>query len=85
MAEVQTDLMTKRARRKSPVAASCHYFNPLFKYTQLKPQPGGWEQLIHWKGWGTVLAADFFFFQINARFLPHFAVGPLDDTIFFSH
>lgn len=34
-------------------------------------------------GWGTEFPEDFFFFQINAHFLPHFAIGPLSDTKFY--
>lgn len=46
MAEVQADLMSKKAWRKPPGAASGHYFNPFFKDMQHIPQPGGWEQLL---------------------------------------
>ena len=88
MAEVQTDLMSKRAQRKSPGATSHHYLNPLFKDTQPKPQPGGVganssRAIQPLEEMGHRIPSRFFFFQINARFLLHFAIGRLDGTNFF--
>lgn len=79
--------MTKRAWRRSPGAASCHYLNSLFKDTA--------KTTARWVGVnssravqplemdGALNSQKIFFFQINAHFLPHFAIGPLSDTKFY--
>ena len=66
--EVQTDLMAKRAQRKSPGAASRHYLNPLFKDTQPNPQPGGVganssRAIQPLEGMGHRIPSRFFFFS----------------------
>jgi hypothetical protein len=85
IAEVQADLMTKRAGRKSPVAASDHYFNPLFK--DMQPTQLPWvgadasRAIQPLEGMGHCVPSRFFYKKvINACFLPYIAIEPFSDT-----